>query len=90
MGYKRGGPVFYVATQNLSLEEAFVTNATKKGWSKLWQKTEKEFKSVLNSSRELKKFLNRMFYIWDGNHKLLAWYPSLRPTRRTIQRSTFL
>ena len=75
MGYKRSGPIFYVAMRNFSMEEALVTDATRKGWSKLWQKANKEFESVLNSSPYLKKFSNWMFYIWDGNHRLLAWYP---------------
>ena len=35
MGYKRGGPVFYVALQNFSMEEGFVTDEMRKGWSKL-------------------------------------------------------
>ena len=36
MGYKRGGPVFYVALRNFSMEEGVVTDAMRKGWSKLW------------------------------------------------------
>ena len=34
MGYKRGGPVFYVALQNFSMEKGIVTDAMRKGWSK--------------------------------------------------------
>ena len=56
------------------MEEAIVTDATRKGWLKLWQKANQEFESVLNSNPYLKKFSNRMFYVWDGNHRLLAWY----------------
>ena len=74
MGYKRGGLVFYVALRNFNMEEGIVTDEMRKGWSKLWQKAEREFKSILNTSPYLKKFSNRMFYVWDGNHRLLAWY----------------
>ena len=63
MGYKRGGPVFYVALRNFSMEEGVVTDAMRKGWSKLWQKADREFESLLNTSPYLKKFSNRMFYV---------------------------
>ena len=82
MGYKRGGPVFYVALQNFSMEEGIVTDEMRKGWSKLWQKADKEFESILNTSPYLKKFSNHMFYVWDGNHKLLAWYPFIASNQR--------
>ena len=74
MEYKRGGPVFYVALRNFSMEEGFVTDEMRKGWSKLWQKADREFESLLNTSPYLKKFSNRMFYVWDGNHRLLSIY----------------
>ena len=44
MGYKRGGPVFYVALRNFSMEEGVVTDAMTKGWSKLWQKADMDLK----------------------------------------------
>ena len=64
------------------MEEGVVTKAMRKGWSKLWKKVNKEFESVLNSSPYLKKFSNRMFYVWDGNHRLLAWYPFIASNQR--------
>ena len=82
MGYKRGGPVFCVALRNLSMEEGIVTDEMRKGWSKLWQKSDREFERVLNTSPYLKKFSNRMFYVWDGNHRLLAWYPFIASNQR--------
>ena len=83
MGYNRGGPVFYVALQNFSMEESVVMEAMRKEWSKLWQKEDKEFESVLNSSPYLKKFSNRMFYVWNRNHRLLAWYIFITSNQRS-------
>ena len=74
-GYRCGDPVFYVATKNFGIEESFVTDEMRKGSSKLWQKANREFERALNSNPALDKFLNRMFYVGDGNHRLLAWYP---------------
>ena len=63
MGYKPGGPVFYVALRNFAMEEGFVTEELRKGWSKQWQKADREFESLLNTSPYLKKFSNHMFYV---------------------------
>ena len=52
-----------------------MTDEMRKGWSKLWQKADRDFESTLNNNRVLKKFSNMMFHVWDGNHRLLAWYP---------------
>ena len=82
MGYKCDGLVFYVVMLNFSMEEDLVTDAMKKGWSKLWQKADKEFVSVLNSSPYLKKFSNKMFYVSNGNHRLLAWYPFITTNQK--------
>ena len=82
MGYKRGGPIFYVAMRNFSMEEAVVMEAMRKGWSKLWRKVDKEFESIPNNSPYLKKFSNWMFYVWHGNHRLLAWYPFIATNQR--------
>ena len=59
-----------------------MTDEMRKGWSKLWQKADREFESLLNTSPYLKKFSNRMFYVWDGNHRLLAWYPFIASNQR--------
>ena len=32
-----------------------------------------EFEQFLQSNRELQFLSNKMFYVWDGNHKLVAW-----------------
>ena len=74
-GYRRGGPAFYVATKSYGMEETNVTAKMRKGWSKLWQKADKDFELLLKSNPDLVKFSNKMFHVWDGNHRLLAWYP---------------
>ena len=89
MGYKRGGPVFYMALRNFSIEEGFVTEEMRRGWLKQWQKADREFEGILNTSPYLRKFSNRMFYVWDGNLKILAWYPFIHRIRETTLPSTF-
>ena len=82
MGYERRGPVFYVALRNFSMEEGFVMEEMRRGWSKQWQKADREFEGILKLSPYLSKFSNRMFYVWDGNHRLLAWYPFIASNQR--------
>lgn len=74
-GYRRGSPAFYVATKSFAMEETIVTAQMRKGWSKLWQKADRDFERALKSNPDLVKFSNKMFHVWDGNHRLLAWYP---------------
>ena len=81
MEYKHGGLVFYVALRNFSMEEGFVMEM-RRGWSKQWQKADREFEGILKSSPYLSKFSNRMFYVWDGNHRLLVWYPFIASNQR--------
>ena len=57
------------------MEETIVTAEMRKGWSKLWKKANRDFERALNSNLKLAKFLNKMFHVWDSNHRLLAWYP---------------
>ena len=35
-GYRLGGPIFYVVTKSFGMEESFVTDEMRKGWSRLW------------------------------------------------------
>ena len=42
----------------------------------------REFEGILNTSPYLKKFSNPMFYVWDGNHRLLGWYPFIASNQR--------
>lgn len=82
-GYRRGGPVFYVATRSFGLAESVVTDEMRKGWSALWQKADRDFEKRLKKNPELKKFSNKMFHVWDGNHRLLAWYPLIEWNHKT-------
>ena len=42
-------------------------------WFKLWRKEDEEFESRLKNDPALGKFSNKYFYIWNGNHRHLAW-----------------
>lgn len=73
-GYKRASACFYVSLSSFRMEEAIVTDEVRKGWSRLWRKEDEEFEGRLRGHPSLHKFSNHMFYVWDGNHRHIAWY----------------
>jgi len=34
-----------------------------------------EFEEFLQSKPSLHHLMGKMFHVWDGNHRLQAWYP---------------
>ena len=74
-GYKRGGPSFYVSTTSYNLQEMEVTDAIQQSWSPLWQEQDKIFEDRLSRVPALERFSKKMFFVWDGNHRLKAWMP---------------
>jgi hypothetical protein len=38
-----------------------------------WQQRDREFETFLNGDSDLKFLWNRYLYVWDRNHRLLAW-----------------
>ena len=74
-GYKRGGLSFYVSTTSYTLQEMEVTEDIRESWSTLWQEQNALFEERLRRNPALKRFSNRMFFVWDENHRLKAWMP---------------
>jgi hypothetical protein len=38
-------------------------------------KTNNEFEFFLKVDANLRGFFNKMFFVWNGNHRLQAWLP---------------
>ncbi|KAG0606119.1 hypothetical protein M758_9G115400 [Ceratodon purpureus] len=72
-GYKRGSSCFYLSLKSFRMEESSVTEADRSSWSDLWQKEDLEFEARLLSNPDLKKYSDRYFYVWDENHRHIAW-----------------
>jgi len=41
-------------------------------WDNHWKVVNASFEEMLNANENLQKFNGRMFYVWDGNHRLQA------------------
>jgi hypothetical protein len=72
-GYRLGAAVFYVSTTNFEGKHREVTAAERDGWNQYWQSRDREFEEFLQRDPLLYDFSNKFFYVWDCNHRLLAW-----------------
>ena len=72
-GYRSGSAVFYVSVVNNHMESADVTSELMESWSTHWRNASAEFDDYLKNNDVLNKFVGKMFWVWDGNHRLQAW-----------------
>jgi hypothetical protein len=77
-GYREGSCVFYVSLTNESGEERFVSEEDKRAWGPLWDQQSEAFNLFVEFDPELAHLKNRMFYVCDGNHRLLSWMGYIR------------
>lgn len=73
-GYREGAQVFYVSTTNNLGKEAEVTPELRQSWSEQWQRANIEFEEDLCRTLTGPNFKGKMFFVWDGNHRLQAWF----------------
>ena len=73
-GYREGAQVFYVSLTNNMGKESEVTPELRQSWSEHWQRADIEFEEDLCRTLTGSKFKGKMFFVWDGNHRLQAWY----------------
>lgn len=52
-----------------------VSEEVRGSWNEHWRQRDKEFEDLLHSDPDLSFLLNKMFFVWDGNHRLMAWVP---------------
>ena len=51
-----------------------VSDAIKDSWSDLWKVANKHFEEHLAEDEDLAPFLSKMFFMYEGNHRLTAWW----------------
>jgi hypothetical protein len=72
-GYRAGSSTFYVSTANESGENRFISAKDKREWGELWNAENDKFESFLRADKDLMSLSGFMFFVYDGNHRLLAW-----------------
>jgi hypothetical protein len=72
-GYRAGSATLYVSTTNESGENRFISAKDRREWGELWNAENDKFESLLRADKDLMSLSGCMFFVYDGNHRLLAW-----------------
>lgn len=72
-GYRDGDRVLYVSLYNNFEKTMDVTEEEIARWSPHWQRVNEEFEKELMADVDLAQLRGKMFYVWDGNHRVSAW-----------------
>lgn len=72
-GYRDGDRALYVSPYNNLDEVLNVSDDIKSSWSSFWQEANEEFDSMLLNNSDLAHLAGKMFFVWEGNHRLTAW-----------------
>ena len=73
-GYRDGDRSIYVSIFNNQSQTVDVTNHLSSSWSALWKDASKSFVAFLAKDGDLAHMVGKMFFVWEGNHKLTAWW----------------
>ena len=72
--YSDDDRVLYVSIYNDKAETLDVMSDMFDSWSSLWQSANDRFEAELVADPDLAKFSRKMFYVWEGNHRVTAWW----------------
>ena len=74
LGYREGDRVMYVFAFNDIFVDLPVSSAIMVACSLLWQEASAEFDVKLKDDPDLAHLLGKMYFVWEGNHRLTAWW----------------
>ena len=74
MGYRDGDRALYVSPFNNLNKVLHVSDDIQNSWSWLWKEANEEFDAMLQNDPVLEHLSSKMFYVWEGNHHLTAWW----------------
>ena len=73
-GYIDGDRAFYISILDDTENTRDVSPEVIAGWDPHWQSANEKFEEFLGSNPEYAEFSGKMFFVWDGNHRLNAWW----------------
>jgi len=74
-GYRNWEKVFHVSITDEDGNYAYVTPEVTQSWGDNWKLVNDQFELLLQADIDLAKFSGKMFFVFDGNHRLQAWKP---------------
>ena len=72
-GYRDGDRVFYLSATDSKGNSQFVDDEVRASWSPNWAQANAVFEIQLDADPSFTSYKNKMFFIWDGNHRFFAW-----------------
>ena len=72
-GYKSNSAPIYVSLNNDEGEDRLVSQEIMDQWNPCWRVENEAFEQRLQSDPDLECLSGSMFFVYDGNHRLLAW-----------------
>ncbi|KAL3682277.1 hypothetical protein R1sor_000299 [Riccia sorocarpa] len=77
---------FHVSLFDENGNEMLVTDEDKAGWDMLWRMESQDFDAECSKIPEYQHLVNKKFFTWDGNHRLITWMQvSMSPERTTTK-----
>ena len=73
-GYQDGDCVLYVALYNNHKDSLEVSDDIIASWNDHWRAANNRFDAYLLADPNLAHMVGKMFYVWEGNHRLTAWW----------------
>ncbi|MCO5548748.1 hypothetical protein L7F22_002209 [Adiantum nelumboides] len=77
-GYVPEKGVFIVSICTYLGETTLVDEGIMNKWDPLWIEINKEFEEQISSNPTLGILANHMFYVWEGNHRIVAWMDAIQ------------
>jgi hypothetical protein len=81
-GYREGAAAFYISLTDEHGKSSQVTDLDRAKWDRHWQQRDLEFEKSLNEDPDLQILSGKYLYVWDGNHRLLAWADHIEKVHR--------
>jgi hypothetical protein len=72
-GYQVRAAIFYVSLTDEHGRKFDIIANDRAQWNQHWQQQDHEFEESLFSDPYLKALSYKFLYVWDRNHRLLAW-----------------
>ena len=72
-GYEEGVRVFYVYVADELNQTSSFSLAEKDEWGEIWNSINDKFNRFLESHGALKQMVDCKFFVYDGNHRRIAW-----------------
>lgn len=73
-GYIDGDRSFYISLFDDFEKTCDISPEIKATWDSHWHSANEKFEEFLGSNPEYAGFSGKMFFVWDGNHRLNAWW----------------